>query len=57
MLDPLKSHVMEQGRATLIEVLPPLWYGLYSECIVQGFQPEQAMDLVKTYIMASVGSA
>ena len=50
MLNPKDEAEMAQGRAFLVENLPPLWWGLYFKCTEEGFTPNQAMDLVKEYI-------
>ena len=52
MLDPKKQAEYEQGTAALIEMLPPLWRGLYIGCVEQGFTGQDALDLVRTYIMS-----
>lgn len=52
MLDAQKRQALEQALAELTEVFPSLWWQLYTGCREQGFSAEQAMDLVKTYIMS-----
>jgi hypothetical protein len=52
MLDPRKAAEYEQSTMTLGEVLPPMWWRIYRGCIAQGFSEAQALELVKTYILA-----
>jgi hypothetical protein len=48
-------HEMEQSRSFVIDNLPPLWYGLYRKCMKEGFDTNQAMELVKVYINTTLG--
>lgn len=34
------------------ELFPPIWWGLYVGLQEQGFTKDQALQLVKTYILA-----
>jgi hypothetical protein len=52
MLDPKKQHEIEQAFAALVEHYPALWRSIYIKCTEEGFSPIEAMDLVKTYILA-----
>lgn len=52
MLDPKKIAQLDQERASLVEMLPPLWWELYQANIAQGFTPEEAMHLVCLYTAA-----
>jgi hypothetical protein len=49
------THDMDQSSAFMIDHLPPLWYGLYKKCRTEGFDREQAMELVKVYINTTLG--
>lgn len=52
MLDPSKQAQLEQDLATIKEILPAAWRGLYEGCIEKEFTPIQAFELVKTYIIS-----
>ena len=34
------------------DAYPRSWWALYEGCIEQGFKPQDALDLVKTYILS-----
>jgi hypothetical protein len=53
MLDDKKNSEFEQNRSVLVEMLPPLWRGLYLGCINEGFTEEDAMRLVCAQILGS----
>lgn len=40
----------DQVLAEVRDKVPALWWALYSGCLEQGFNPLQAIELVKTYI-------
>lgn len=42
----------EQNIAELGEVLPRMWRQLFLGCCNVGFTPQEAMDILKTYILA-----
>lgn len=44
---------MDQSIARIADVLPTLWFGLFSKCKEAGFTEDQAMQLVKTYVTTS----
>ena len=50
MLDNGKMAKIDQGQAFLIEYLPKTWYGIYKNCIREGFTEEQTMSLLKSYV-------
>jgi hypothetical protein len=52
MLDDKERAEFDQAQATLVETFPPLWRGLYRNCMEVGFSEEEAMELVKTYILS-----
>lgn len=52
MLDARKRRDLDEAVAALSEVLPITWRQLYKGCISEGFSSEQAMGLVKTYILS-----
>lgn len=54
-MNPGQRAELDQCEAALCELLPPFWFSLYSSLLTTGFTPEQAMDLLKTYIQASLG--
>jgi hypothetical protein len=47
---------VEQSGEFLTQNLPSLWWGLYNNSIKKGFTKEQALDLVKQYIRASLSN-
>ena len=51
-MDIHKKQMLEQSTAELREILPRLWWGLYSGCMDSGFDSRQAYALVCTYILA-----
>lgn len=53
MIDPAKRAELEQNLAMASEVYPCLWYSLYRSLIKEGFESNEALDLVKTYILAN----
>lgn len=54
MLDPVKLAELDQCEATLCELLPPFWFSMFRSLQTAGFTPEQAMELLKTYIEVSL---
>lgn len=56
MLNPEEIAKLDQAKAYIVEALPPLWYGLYFQCVEQGFSDDQAMQCVLAFIHASCGS-
>lgn len=52
-LDPKEAAKMDQAMAAVTEMFPPLWRGLYTRLVSQGFSEFQALELVKAYITAS----
>jgi hypothetical protein len=51
MIDPAKRAELDQAQAALAEYLPSLWN---DACIREGFSEEQALVLVKTYILSGI---
>ncbi len=47
---PEELAEMDQGLKMITESFPGLWWGLYEGCLNQGFNAEQALELVKEYI-------
>lgn len=43
-------HELDQSIATIVEMFPIMWWGLYNGCVKQGFTEYQALELVKAYI-------
>jgi hypothetical protein len=54
MLDAEKRAEFDQGNELLGEVLPPHWKRLFDGCVNEGFREDQAMELVKAYIVGQV---
>lgn len=52
MLDQKMAAMIEQGRATMIEYMPPLWRGLYEASIREGFSQSESLELLKAYILS-----
>jgi len=53
MIDDNKRAEIDQASAWLAECLPPLWWSLFEGCLQAGFTESNAIDLVKTYIVAN----
>ena len=53
MLDDRKRAELDQASAALTEAFPPLWRNLYLRCVEEGFAEEEALALVKAYIIAN----
>ena len=45
------KHTLDEARTVLADHLPPLWRGVYIGCLKEGFSEEQAMSMVKCYIL------
>lgn len=43
----------DQSFALVADMLPAFWWRLYKSLVAQGFAEAQALDLLKTYIMAN----
>lgn len=56
-LSPGNVAAYDQAMKLMAESLPPFWRELYKGCIDQGFRPDDALELVKTQIMAMGTSA
>ena len=52
MLDAKVRAEIDQSFEMMVEIFPPLWRGLFEGCREKGFTEEQAMELVKTYILS-----
>ena len=52
MLDDKTRAAIDQAKAGAEEIFPPLWYGLYRRCVEEGFTEDQAIRLVKAYIVS-----
>ena len=46
---------MDQASAFVTDNFPKLWYGLFTRCKEEGFSEPQALELVKSYIEATLG--
>lgn len=55
--DVLNLQDLDQAVATVGDMWPPLWRRIYDNLLSEGFTEQQAMSLLKTYIMASCGAA
>lgn len=53
MLDDKKRAELDQAIQAVSEFLPPMWRRLYVELVAAKFTELQALELVKTYIMAT----
>jgi len=42
----------DQAAAFIGDNLPFLWFRIYSNCTLAGFDKQQALELVKAYIMS-----
>lgn len=54
-MKPEDVNNFDQSSAFIAESLPPLWRRLYLNCISQGFNDNQAMELTVAYVFASSG--
>ena len=52
----MKRHDIDQTAALIRDTIPPLWYGLYSRLQEEGFTEQQAMELLKIYIISCHGT-
>lgn len=52
MIPDRERQQLEQMFATTRDTYPRLWWALYSGSIAAGFNPNQALSLVQTFIMA-----
>ena len=50
MLDPKQIAEWSQAVATLAEICPPMWWGLFKGCKEEGFTDDQAMQLVVAFM-------
>jgi len=48
-------HAMEQSSTFVIDNFPRLWFGLYRQCMEEGFSETQSMSLVKVYMNTTLG--
>lgn len=54
--DCLRAFIDQQNTLTG-ETLPFLWGSLFRNCLEQGLTAEQALTLVKTFIVANSGGS
>lgn len=47
------NHNIEQAIETVTDNLSSLWHALYRRLLDRGFTETEAMDLLKTYIIAT----
>ncbi len=52
MLDAKTRAELDQVRATMVELFPPMWKSLCDALLEEKFDELQAMELLKTYIMS-----
>lgn len=45
---------MDQAMKVMIDTYPVFWWGLFSNCVDEGFTREEALELVKTQITPSI---
>ena len=50
MLDPWKEAELDQAKAELAEILPSLWWSMFSSLLKQGFKRDEAMELTKLFV-------
>lgn len=56
MLDDKKRLELDQSIAFFVDFVPTTWRRLYVRLVEEGFTEQQALELVKTYIMANCGT-
>jgi len=52
MIDDKMRADFDQGIAAMMELWPPMWRQLFDRLKEEGFTEQQAMDLLKTYILS-----
>ena len=52
-MTPQQKAEFDQKLAEHREILPGIWWALYSGSVEKGFSEEQAMDLLKTHILVT----
>lgn len=48
---------LDQSNKTVIDTMPPFWWGMFEGLRQQGFTTDQSMQLLITYIKAQMGAA
>jgi len=48
-----QQQQLEQGAALVADAFPPLWKRLHENLLKEGFDPAQAMELLKTYVLSN----
>lgn len=51
-LTPEQQRQFDEGAALLGDSLPGLWRRMYENCITHDFTEQQAIELVKAYILS-----
>jgi hypothetical protein len=54
MIDAKKRAELDQSLALMLEFYPIQWRQMYLRLVEEGFNETQALELVKTYIKASL---
>lgn len=52
MIEPKQIAELDQALRLAADSMPPLWRRLYHNCVSEGFTEDQAMQLVKTFIIS-----
>ena len=52
MLDAKQRAEIDQSMAAMVELLPPMWRGLYTTSLDQGFTETESFALLKVYILS-----
>lgn len=55
-MTPDQIHKLDQARATLTDLYPKLWAGLYKELLEEGLSAPEALAMVVAYIHATCTS-
>ena len=55
MMTPEELAKFDQEMKEISKTMPALWWSIYKECFNEGFSSDQAMDLLKTFMMSLLG--
>lgn len=52
-MNPKDKAQLDQSAAALKELMPTMWWAVYSGCVNKGFTPDQAIKLTVAYIQST----
>ncbi len=56
-MTPAQQAKVDQAIAEFAEFMPSVCWQMYSGLLAQGFSDAQSLELVKTYVLATMGKA